>query len=557
MLAGFDHKAKGTLMPWPNRGIAHRPAVTGANAAVSSAHPLASLAGLEMQRLGGNAVDSAVAMAAALNVVEPYMSGAAGIGYMVIHDGNGDKPIILNYNGRAPAAASVAEFPDEDTKNDGIRSPLVPGAAAGWLMAIERFGALDPKTVLAPAIRYAEEGFPVTINNQWFMESNAARLAQWPTSVDAYFVNGRTPRAGEILRQPNLAKTLRTLAEEGIDAFYEGPIAEEIVRFSQENGGLFSLKDFSSYRPHWEDPISGSYRGYTIFCPGPPGSALEYVQTLGVVDGFDMAGFGHNSAAYIHHLAEAMKLSVADRTTYAPRHDAPVEHLTSPGYLSERRGLIDRDWAAWSGGERFTPSKQPGEVLAGNVERIMKESTTHFVAADASGMTVSCTQTLGGGFGSGVVHGDTGLALNNFCNWFDLDPESPNVIAPNKTVEQCLSPSQVWRDGKPFLVVGTPGSFGIMQTTPQMIMNVLDHGFSIQAAIEAPRFRTGFGRELWIERRIDDNVVQDLRRLGHEVQLLDSWTPFVGGGQGLMRDPDSGAFLAGADPRRDGYALAL
>ena len=543
-------------MPWPNRGISHRPTVTGMHAAVSSAHPHASLAGLHTIRQGGNAVDAAVAMAAALNVVEPYMSGAAGVGYMVIHDGHGSQPVVLNYNGRAPAAANVAEFPDEATKNDGIRSPLVPGAAAGWLMALDRFGNLDASTVFSPAIQYAEEGYPVTINNQWFMETNQARLAQWPTSVAAYFVNGRVPQAGEILKQPDLAKTLRTLAEGGIEAFYEGQIAEEIIRFSQENGGLLTQEDFSSYRPHWEDPIAGTYRDYQVFSPGPPCSALEYQQTLGVVDGFDMAGLGHNSADYIHHLAEAMKLSVADRTTYAPRHDAPVDYLTSAEYLADRRGLIDPNHAAWSGGERYTSTKQSNEVLPGNVERILKESTTHFVAADSTGMTVACTQTLGGGFGSGVVHGSTGLALNNFCNWFDLDPESPNVIAPNKTVEMCLSPSQVWKDGKPFLVVGTPGSFGIMQTTPQMMMNVLDHGYSIQAAIEAPRFRTGFGRELWIERRIDDSVLQDLKRLGHEVNLLDSWTPFVGGGQGLMVDPDSGAYLAGADPRRDGYALA-
>lgn len=543
-------------MAWPNRGVAHRPAVTGANAAVSSAHPLASLAGLEMLKQGGNAVDAAVAIAAALNVVEPYMSGAAGIGYMVIHDGGDRKPVVLDYNGRAPAAASLDMFPDDATKNDGIRSPLVPGAAAGWLMALDRFGSMDAPTVFAPAINYAENGYPVTINNQWFMESNQNRLAQWSTSVEAYFVNGRVPPAGEILKQPRLAATLRTLAEGGIDAFYEGSIAEEIVRFSQENSGLLTQEDFSSYRPHWEEPISGSYRGYDIHSPGPPCSSLEYQQTLGIVDGFDMASMGHNTAHYIHHLAEAMKRSVADRTTYAPKHDAPVDKLISPQYLRERRDEISSTMASWSGGERFTSTKQPNEVLAGNVERIMKESTTHFVAADSSGVTVACTQSLGGGFGSGVVHGDTGLSLNNFCNWFDLDPESPNVIAPNKTVEMCLSPSQIWRDGKPFLVVGTPGSFGIMQTTPQMMMNVLDHEFSIQAAIEAPRFRTGTNRELFIERRVSDEVVGELRKLGHEVQLLDSYTAYCGGGQGLMVDPDSGAFLAGADPRRDGYALA-
>jgi gamma-glutamyltranspeptidase / glutathione hydrolase len=543
-------------MAWPNRGITHRPSVTGRHAAISSAHPLASHAGYRMVLQGGNAVDAAIAVAAALNVVEPFMSGAAGIGYMVIHDGNGNQPVVLNYNGRAPAAATPDVFPDEAAKNDGIRSPLVPGAAAGWLMALERYGTMDPSTVFAPAIELAEEGFPVTITGHWFMQGNWERIRQWETSSESYLVNGKVPPPGEILRQPNLARTLRTLAEGGIDAFYEGPIAAEIVRFSQENGGLLQQEDFSSYRPHWEDPISISYRGYDVFCAGPPCSGMQYLQTLGLVSEFDMAGMGHNTAAYIHHLAEAMKLAVADRTTYAPRLDSPIDQLLSSDYLSQRRRMIDPIQAGYSGGERYTSEKHAQEIPAGSFESIMKESTTHFVTADASGMFVSCTQTLGGGFGSGVVHGNTGLALNNFANWFDLDPESPNVIAPNKVVEMCLAPSQVWRNGNPFLLVGTPGSFGIMQTTPQMIMNVLDHGFSIQAAIEAPRFRTGTGMELPIERRISDEVAIELQRLGHEVQFLDSWTPFVGGGQGLMVDPDSGAFLAGADPRRDGYALA-
>jgi gamma-glutamyltranspeptidase / glutathione hydrolase len=544
-------------MPWPYRGIAHRPAVTGRHAAVASAHPLASLAGLRMLLQGGNAVDAAVAIAAALNVVEPFMSGAGGVGYMVIHDGKGGQPIVLNYNGVAPKAAELSAFSDDASKDDGIRSPMVPGAGAGWIMALERFGSMDAATVFAPAIDYAENGFPMTIKGHWFFSGNKPRLLRWETSVNSYMINGDIPPPGAILKQPNLANTFRTLAEGGVEAFYEGPIAEEIVRFSQSNGGLLTQEDFSSYRPHWEDPITTSYRGYDVYCAGPPCSGIQYLQTLGIAEGFDMAGYGHNTAAYIHHLAEAMKLAVADRTTYAPLHDAPVDKLLSPDYFSERRALIDSSAAAYAGGDRYTSTKHPDEVLAGSFESVMKESTTHFVSGDASGMFVACTQTLGGGFGSGVVHGNTGLSLNNFNHWFDLDPESPNVIAPGKTVEMCLAPSQIWRDGKPFLLVGTPGSFGIMQTTPQMMMNVLDHGFSIQAAIEAPRFRTGVGQELFIERRISDDVASDLQRLGHQIQFLDSWSPFFGGGHGLMVDPDSGAFFAGADPRRDGYAQAF
>ncbi len=544
-------------MAWPNRGLAHRPAVTGRHGAIASAHPLASLAGLNILQRGGNAIDAAVAVAAALNVVEPYMSGAGGVGYMVIKTAGAPEPIVLDYIGRAPGAATPDKFADVSAKDDGILSPLVPGAAGGWLTALERFGSLDPATVFAPAIDLAENGFAVTIKNNQFMLNSRDRLRNWETSSRAYLHGGETPVAGSILVQKDLAKTFRTMVDGGIDAFYRGPIGKEIARFSQENGGLITEQDLASYEPSWHQPITTNYRGYDIFCPPLPCSGIQYLITLNLVEGFDMETLGHNSAQYIHLLAEAMKLAVADRTTYAPDPSSPTQQLLSKKYADERRKLIDPDHAGYSGGERYTSQKLPQEILPGSPESLLRESTTHFVTADESGNAVACTQTLGGGFGSGVVHGSTGLSLNNFARWFDLDPLSPNVIAPNKKVEMCLSPSQIWRDGRLFCEVGTPGSFGIMQTTPQMIMNVLDHGFSIQAAIEAPRFRTMTGTELPIEGRVSADVLDELRRKGHEVQVMDEWTPFVGGGQGILVDPDSGAFFAGADPRRDGYGMAF
>ncbi len=545
-------------MAWPNRGIAHRPAVTGVNGAVASAHPLASLAGLRMLQQGGNAIDAAVATAAALNVVEPYMSGAGGVGYMVIRSADGgDQPFVLDYIGRAPAAATPDMFPDEDTKNTGIRSPLVPGALGGWLMALERFGSLDRATVFAPAIAYARDGFAVTIKNHQFMLNSRDKLREWATSSAAYLHDGETPIPGSILKQPDLARTFEAIVEGGAEPFYKGAIAAEIARFSQENGGLITEEDLASYSPEWQEPITTNYRGYDVFCPPLPCSGMQYLQTLNIVEGFDMGAMEQNGADYIHHLAEAIKLAVADRTTYAPITSSPIDLLISKEYAAERRAMLDPAKAAFSGGDRYTSSKVAEEIRPGSIESIMKESTTHFAAADAAGNVVSCTQTLGGGFGSGVVHGSTGLSLNNFANWFDLDPESPNLIAPGKKIEMCLSPSQIWRDGEFAMTVGTPGSFGIMQTTPQMIMNLIDHGFSIQAAIEAPRFKALRGTSLPVERRVDPEVLAELERRGHEVDVLDAWTPFFGGGQGILRDPDSGAFFGGADPRRDGYAMAL
>ncbi len=542
-------------MAWTNNGLAHRPVVMGRRGAVASAHYLSSLAGQRILMQGGNAVDAVVAIAAALNVVEPYMSGAGGVGYMFIYDAKSKKRIVLDYNGPSPYAAELSKYRHEDDKQKGILSPLVPGSLGGWLAALEKYGTMDRATVFQPAIEYAEGGFPLSINNERFFKVSEATLQQWPTSTEAYLHNGVSPKAGAILTQPNLARTFRAIVEGGAEVFYKGDIAKEIVRFSEENGGLITQKDLDDFTPEWVEPIGVNYRGYDVYCPPPPCSGIQYLQTLNIVEGFDMAGMGHNSAAYIHHLAEAMKLAVADRAEYAPAPNPPTDGLISKEYAAYRRSLIDPHKAGISGGDRYTSKKRQDEVLAGDPYK-MKQSTTHFDAVDAEGNAVSVTQTLGGGFGSGVVFGNTGLALNNFTYWMDMDPESPNAIGPHKRVEQCLAPAQVWKDGKLFMVIGTPGSFGIMETTPQMMMNILDHGFSIQAGIEAPRFRTATANELPMEGRISPEVRAELTKLGHQVQVMDDWTMFVGGGQGVMVDPDSGALMGGADPRRDGYALA-
>ena len=544
-------------MVWPNEGLTHRPYVAGRRGAVASAHPLASQAGLSMLQQGGNAIDAIVATAAALNVVEPFMSGAAGVGYMVIKPAGATEPVVLDFIGHAPGGATPDRFVEEGSKDFGILSPLVPGSLAGWLTALERYGSLDRATVFAPAIEYAENGYPVTVKNYLFMSGARERLLNWETSSRAYLHGGETPKPGAILKQPDLANTFRSIVEGGIDAFYRGPIAQEITAFSQANGGLLTMDDLSAYTPSWQEPISTTYRDYTVYCPPLPCSGMQYLETLNLVEGFNMAALGHNSAEYIHCLAEAIKLAVADRTTYAPNPASPIARLLSKEYAAQRRAQIDPTKSGHSGGERYTSTKHEHEVLPGSFSELDLESTTHFVAADAAGNAVACTQTLGAPFGSAVVFGSTGLTLNNFAHWFDLDPQSPNVIAPYKKVEMCLAPSQIWRDGKLFLMVGTPGSFGIMQTTPQMMMNVLDHQYSIQAAIEAPRFRTGDGTELLVEGRVDAEVLDELRQRGHEVRVLDDWTPMVGGGQGILIDPESGAFSAGADPRRDGYGLAF
>jgi gamma-glutamyltranspeptidase/glutathione hydrolase len=542
-------------MAWPNRGLTHRPVVMGRRGMVASAHFLASVAGLRILQQGGNAIDAAVATAAALNVVEPYMSGIAGIGYMLIYAAHERRLRILDYVGPSAAAASPTAFADQSEKDHGPKSPLVPGACAGWLTALETYGRLDRAAVFAPAIEYAEGGVPITLKNAYFFRNslNGGHLTDETKAV--FMPGGAVPTPGSILRQPLLARTFREIVESGQDHFYRGSLGRRIVQSLRVQGGHMTEEDLADYHAVWKEPIATTYRGYRIACPPPPCAGIQYLETFNLLETYDLAASGQNSVQTIHLMAEAMKVAVADRIAYAARPDVPTARLLSREYAAARRTLIDPARATPSQGERYTGPIPAGAVLPGEPERALKECTTHFDVVDGEGNAVSVTQSLGDGFGSGVMAGDTGLLLNNFAYWFDLHPDSPNVIAPRKPIEMCMAPAAVFRDDDLFMVIGTPGSFGILETTPQMIANVLDHGFSIQAAIEAPRFRTYEGTTIEIEARIPKPVRDELLARGHTVRLIDDWSFLVGGGQGIMVDPDSGALMGGADPRRDGYAL--
>ncbi|MGH2534812.1 MAG: gamma-glutamyltransferase [Thermomicrobiales bacterium] len=543
-------------MAWPNRGLTHRPVVMGTRGMVASANPLASLAGLRVLMQGGNAVDAAVATAAALNVCEPYMSGIGGIGYMLIYSAGSRRLRVLDYNGPAPKAARREAFAGHAEKHHGPKSPLVPGAAAGWLTAHETHGRLDRADVFAPAIDYAVRGVPLTIKNEMYFRNAVAAGYLEPETRDVFLPGGDVLPAGSVLPQPMLAQTFREVVEGGKDAFYRGSIARRIIEAVQAKGGLLTAEDLAGFEPTWQEPIAIGYRGYAVHCPPPPCSGMQYLQTLKMLAGEDVGRLGHNTPATIHLLVETMKLAVADRIAYAPNPEAPVAALLSASYAAARRALIASDRAAMSEGDRFDGRVAgPEMVAAGQPALAVPECTTHFDVVDGEGNAVAVTQSLGDAFGSGVVAGDTGLVLNNFCYWFDLDPVSPNVIEPGKKAEMCLAPAMVMRDDAPFLVIGTPGSFGIMQTTPQMISNVIDHQMSIQAAIEAPRFKTVQGTELMIETRIPEATRYELTRLGHTLSLLGDWSWLVGGGQGILIDPDTGVLTGGADPRRDGYAM--
>jgi gamma-glutamyltranspeptidase/glutathione hydrolase len=281
------------------------------------------------------------------------------------------------------------------------------------------------------------------------------------------------------------------------------------------------------------------------------------LETLNNLEGYDLAGWGHNSVEYLHHLIEAIKLGSADRLAYAYSGETPIRGLVSKAYAAAQRARIDPRRAAVSEGERFSATRLPGQIGEGHPARFEHEQTTHFACADSHGTVVSVTQTLGVPFGSGFAIPGTGLVLNNILKWADRDPASPNALRPGRKAGTMMSPTQVFGDGGFALSIGTPGSYGILQTQPQMLLNALEFGFNVQEAIEAPRVRVYRDRLVDAESRIAPETRDALAARGHQVNAIDEWSWIVGGGQGIARDPESGALMAGADPRRDGYALAI
>jgi len=530
-----------------------RPVVAGRHGAVATAHPLATLAGLEVLQQGGNAVDAVVAAATTLSVVEPYMSGPGGVGFLLLRRADGTSR-VLNFGSHAPARATPDQF-TYSTRDHGIRASLIPSCVAGWFEMLSAEGSVRAPVVFQRAIALARDGFPLHPFNVQLIESSLPRLDR--TGLEIF---GNVPlRIGAILRQPDLASTFEILAEGGVDAFYRGPIARQIHDFMEREGGLITQDDLAAYQPEWQEPIDVAYRGVTVRTCPPNNEGFQILETLRLLEGFDLVDLGHNSAEYIHLVSEAVKLAIADRIQWAgdPRFQpVPLDVLLSERFITDRRTQINRAQASFSEGERWHGAGEPPVVRPGTVDGL----TTHLVAVDREGTVASVTQSIGHGFGSGMVVPGTGILLNSFAHWFEIDPAcpTPNLIAPGKRWAACIAPVHVLRNrGEQFwFSVSTPGSYGILHTTVQMLLNMIDFGADCQGAIEAPRFRLWEGTRMQIESRIAPPVLQELSRRGHRLELLPDFHYFVGGGQSVMIDPENGVRLAGADPRRDGYALA-
>ena len=541
---------------------AHRPVVRSRKGVVATAHYAASMAGARMLLQGGNAVDAAVAGAAALGVVEPYMSGLGGVGFLVMSRNHGRERKVLNFSGVVPRGAVPQAFTSE-THSLGPRSPLVPGNPAGWLTLLDAHGSLPRSVVLEPAIELAEEGYFISELDSRFFETNQERLNRFATSRTVFMPEGRPPRGGEILKQPDLARSFRTLADQGLDGFYRGDVAKELDRFMKEADGLIDLGDLDAYKPRWEPPIGISYKGYEVVVPGPNSNAFQVLETLNILEEFDLRGLGHNSANYIHLVTEAIKLAATDRIMYGGDPDfmdVPVKRMTSKEYAGEQRARVSHQRASVVMGERYTNNPPAMALSAGKASAYASGETTHLAAADGEGTVVTITQTYGAAFGSAVVAGGTGILLNNLIDLMDIGESSDAprlLVQPGKRPGSNMAPVQVFKDGRFFLSIGTPGAYGIPQTTTQMLLNFLEFGMNVQETIEAPRFRVMDGVTVNMEDRIPLETREALIERGHDVKCLGDWAQEIGGGHAIAADPDTGVLMGGADPRREGYALSI
>jgi gamma-glutamyltranspeptidase/glutathione hydrolase len=538
---------------------------------VAAAHPAASQAGLDVLKDGGNAFDAAVAVASTLNVVEPFMSGVGGIGVALLYVAREGRTRVLNFSGRAASESTPDRF-DEETKQIGPKAPLVPGNVAGWLTWHESYGKLPRARLFRDAIEYAANGIPLTPFNAEMLQQNWKLLTSFDSTRQSFLSDATAPPpAGSLFFQRDLARSLAAVAEGGRDAFYAGALARAIVASFRGQGGLITQDDLASAGAEWEEPLSTTYRGLEVRVPPPNSSGFQISETLNILDGFDRLEYG--TADTLHVLIEAMKLAIDDRLAYGgdPRTSGiPVERLVSKKYAATLRARIDPRAA-----RKQAPQRYPREHLAAGDgvpgERANRSKwqdgddwwrhglTTHFAVVDSEGNAVTVTQTLGSAYGCGMVAGRTGIFLNNMCLWFDIDPSVPsvNLVAPRKRVDFCVAPVQVFDGGKLRLSIGTPGSYGILQTTVQMLCNVLDFGMNVQEAIEAPRFRLHEPGVMNFEGRFPPELVDDLNGRGHTItRLPQGWSRSVGGAHGVQVAPH-GTLLGGADPRRDGVALGF
>ena len=537
--------------------VRQRPEAFGTRGMVASAHPVAAFIGLTILQRGGNAFDAAIAVAAAEGVLLPMKCGLGGDAFVVLHDAKKREMVAFNGSGVAGRHATADYYRSRGHKSmplKGVHSIGVPGAVSVYEAFWKRYCTMPWAELWAPAIRLAEEGLAITAYISARYADEAETLARYPHSAAQFLPKGRAPEPGERWAAPNLARTLKAVAKGGADAFYRGEIAEKMLAFLKQEGAPFEADDFAQQQAVIYTPISSDYRGLTVYETAPPSQGFLVLEQLNILEGYDLGALAPFGAERMHLTMEAKKLAFEDRNRVAgdPAFVKwPLEQFISKGHAAVRRSEIDLKRARLPQGALV--AEHGGD-------------TSYFAVADGDGNAVSFIHSLSNAFGSGVVAGDTGVTFNNRAGrGFSIDPNHPNVIAPGRRTMHTLNAYLICRDGKPWLVGGTPGGDQQTQWSTQVITGIVDHGMSLQQAVEAPRWHGFPGTDpasldkpqvVKVDERVPEAARKALAALGHTVQPTKAWS---GGGavQLIQYNHEKGVLRGGSDPRPGGLALGL
>ncbi|MCK5055520.1 MAG: gamma-glutamyltransferase [Candidatus Aminicenantes bacterium] len=534
--------------------FATRSEVISTEGMVCASQPLAVQIGIAILKKGGNAIDAAIAVNAALGLMEPTSSGIGGDLFAIVYDSKTKRLYGLNSSGPSPMALSLKHFKEKGHKRVPYYGPLswtVPGCVDGWFELHKKFGKLPMKDILAPAISYAKKGFPLSELIALYWQISVERFAKYENFQKLYAPGGKLLKKGDIFKNPELAKTLSLIAEKGRDVFYKGEIAGTIARYSERVGGFFRCEDFADYHAEWVEPLSANYKGYDVWELPPNGQGIAVLQMLNMLKKLDLKSMGHNSAQYLHTLVEMKKIVYEDRARfYADPKFAklPIEKLLSPEYAEERLKLYDPDKAL--------------KELPYHDKALEKGDTIYLTVVDKDRNAVSLIQSNYAGFGSGMVPDGLGFCLQDRGALFNLEKEHLNVFEPGKRPFHTIIPAMVTKDGKPVFTFGVMGGSMQPQGHVQVLLNIIEFGMNIQEAGDAPRFRHGGssqpdygvmtdGGVVYLESGISPETIREL--LGKGQQISKTAGGF-GGYQGIWIDAVRGILIGGSESRKDGCA---
>jgi gamma-glutamyltranspeptidase / glutathione hydrolase len=580
-----------TVVSLPAQTTSWRPTVVAQHGMVAAGHPLAAEAGMRILKAGGNAIDAAMATWAVQGEVEPGMTGLGADMFILYYNAKTREVKFINGTGFAPHAATIDLYKGKGgIPDDGPLTIAVPGAVGGAAYAVQKYGTRPLSEVFAPAIEIADQGFPITESLAQGLRGSREKLAKFPSSTKIWFKDGKPLEMGDVLVNKDLARTLRAIASQGADPFYRGEIAKTTAAFMKANGGLITEADLAAVQAFEDPPVRTNYRGFDVYeCP-PNSQGFVMLEALNILEGFDLKGMGHNSAPYLHAVTEALKLSFADRNKYVgdPKFvpNIPMKALLSKEYAATRRAQIDpakaiagepapgdpsrfgtstagARAAARSTNQYAAPQPSPSTVKPFDPDEILN-LTTYLAVVDKDHNMVSVTSSLLSGFGSGMVVEGGGFLMNDRMRYFYLDPADVNSLQPGKRVRQTINPALALKDGKPYVVFGTPGADTQPQTQLQFFLNIVEFGMSVQQALEQPSVISNSFRDSYYPHNVlgklltpamlPQNVRDGLAAKGHQLDLRN--VRGVGSVKGIMIHPRTGVLMGGVSPTGDSYVMA-